>query len=318
MEILKSRTICEYLRINNAINWLSKIIAFDELHEIINFSIRAVSGAISGLSHIFCGIKNFPKNKIMSIINISTGVLELSKVGIDAIITYKKYEGEEASKKLTKAQDNFLSLLNQIDILFSELIDSNLEQLKKNNIIILGIDQSDSIYNEGTDLQIYNINNIDNYAKCLSENEKDRTKYIENMIYFYQNIIPTLSELTDKGENHKKTSLDFFLSFQEFIIKNCNNKDFWIKISKENIAKFIDYMKKKYNNGENYFKNNSNEIKNKFIQSLGESKIKKNKTFNIEKPLYNREGFEPPAPIIDYKNSQLKTSRKYIKEGLKY
>lgn len=97
-----------------------------------------------------------------------------------------------------------------MDELFIKLINSNLEEFKKNNIIILGIDQSDNVYNEGTDLQLFYIKNIDNYAKCISENEKGRAKYIENMIYFYQKILPKFSELTKEGEKEINLKYDFF------------------------------------------------------------------------------------------------------------
>jgi len=104
-----------------------------------------------------------------------------------------------------------------------------------------------------------------------------------------------LSQLTEKGENTENLSLDFLLSLQEFIIENCNNKDFWIKIDRENIKKFIVYIEKEYQNVKNNFKNN-NEIKNKLIQSLVK---KSNKTFNIKKTLHNYKECESPAPTIE-------------------
>ena len=51
-------------------------------------------------------------------------------------------------------------------------------------------------------MQLFYIKNIDNYAKCISENEKNRAKYIENMIYFYQKILPKLSELTNERKKN--------------------------------------------------------------------------------------------------------------------
>ena len=180
---------------------------------------------------------------------------------------------------------NFLSLLNHMEEKFGKLINSNLEEFKNNNIIIVGIDESDNFYNEETGLELVNINNIDTFAKCISENEKDRAKYIKNMIYFYQKVIPKFSELTEKGENENKYALDFFLRLQEFIINNCNNKDFWIQLSKEEIEKFIDYMEIEYKKCNNYFKNNGNEIINKFIQRFEKKRESQNK--------YNQ-----PAPIF--------------------
>ena len=290
--------------IKKAINWLSGIIPFNELIEIICYSLRAISGTLSGITNIYKGIKDYKTNKILSLVNMTTGFLELSKVGLDSLITYKKIENEKTINKKTKAQENFHDLIIKLDELFEDLIKSNLEKLKKNNIIILGIDQSDNSYNEGIDLQLSNIDNIDTFAKCLNENEEDRAKYIENMIYFYNKIAPKLDEFTAKGEKVEIESLDFLLSLQEFITKNCNNKNFWINMNNENIEYFIDYMEKEYQKGKNYFKEKSNEFKNKLIQSLEidkkEGGIKKSKTLTIKQTLYDKE-CEPPAPSIDVK-----------------
>lgn len=109
-----------------------------------------------------------------------------------------------------------MRLVNKMQELFKKLINSNLEEFKNNNIIILGIDESDSFYNEEIDLLLFNINNIDTYAQCISEKEKDRAKYIENMIYFYKKILPKFSELTQKKEKEKNQKLDFFFKFARF------------------------------------------------------------------------------------------------------
>ena len=173
---------------------------------------------MSGITHIAQGILDLPNNKASSIINLATGVLEITKVGIDFFTTYKKVKNQQKEKKLKKAQLNFKQIVNKMDTKFDELINSNLEEFKKNNIIILGIDQSDMVYNEETDLQFVYINNIDNYAKCINKNDKDRVKYIENMIYFYQKILPKFSELTNEGENEINLKIDFFISLQALII----------------------------------------------------------------------------------------------------
>ena len=141
------------------------------------------------------------------------------------------------------------------------------------------------------------------------------------MIYFYDKILPKFSQLTDKGENYKIESLNFLLSVQEYIIKNCNNKDFWIKINKEYIGYFIDNLEKEYENGKNYFKDNANEIKRKIIESLEKeeeekNQIKKNKTLTVCKSLSNIKDCEPPAPITNIKNIELKTSRIYKKKNI--
>lgn len=271
-------------RLKKTIDWLSNIIPFDELKEIAYYSLRAISGTLSGITNILNGISNFKNNKILSILNVTTGLLEFGKVGIDSLITYNKYKTLKSTKKRTKAQDNFLKLTNKMELLFIELIKSNFEGLKTNNIIILGIDESKGNYNEGTDLQLCKIDDIDNYAKCLNDNEEDRVKCIKNMIYFYNNILPKFSQLTEKEGKDKKESFDFLLTLQEFIIENCNNKDFWIKINQEYIEKFIDNMEKVYENGKKYFKDNGNEIKKKIIESLekeGEKTQIKKKNFKF-------------------------------------
>ena len=307
-------------RLKKTIDWLSNIIPFDELKEIAYYSLRAISGTLSGITNILNGISNFKNNKILSILNVTTGLLEFGKVGIDSLITYNKYKTLKSTKKRTKAQDNFLKLTNKMELLFIELIKSNFEGLKTNNIIILGIDESEGNYNEGTDLQLCKIDNIDNYAKCLNDNEEDRVKYIKNMIYFYNNILPKFSQLTEKEGKDKKESFDFLLTLQEFIIENCNNKDFWIKINQEYIEKFIDNMEKVYENGKKYFKDNGNEIKKKIIESLekeGEKTQIKKKTLNSCKSVSNIKDCKPPAPIIDTEDSELKTSGIYIKKNMK-
>ena len=285
MELLKKFNIHKCHGIRNAIDWLSHIIPFNELNEIVKCTIRVVSGSISGFVHIYQGMQNLSNNKTASVINIVTGVLECAKAALDAYNTNQKIKIKETNAKLSKAKNNFLQLLNKMDELFNKLINSNLEEFKKNNIIILGIDQSDSVYNEGTDLQLFYIKNIDNYAKCISENEKVRAKYIENMIFFYQKILPKFSELTKEKDINLK--LDFFISLQTLIINNFNNKDFWIELDKDKIEIFIDFMEKEFEKRKEYFKNNSCEIKNKFIQML-------EKTTNVQ-----NKDCKPPAPTVD-------------------
>ena len=286
MEFLKICKIHKNPGIRNAIDWLDNIIPFKELNEIVYCSIRVIDGSISGINHIFQGIQNLQNNKLKSIINISTGLLEITKAGVDFFDTYNKVENQQKEKKLKKAQLNFKQIVNKMDTKFDELINSNLEEFKKNNIIILGIDQSDSVYNEETDLQFVYINNIDNYAKCINENDKDRAKYIENMIYFYQKILPKFSELTNEGEKEINLKIDFFYSLQTLIINECKGKKFWIEFNKDKIEKFIDFMEKKYEKGKDYFKNNSYEIINKFIQLL-------EKTTNVQ-----NKDCKPPAPTM--------------------
>ena len=285
MELLKKFNIHKCHGIRNAIDWLSHIIPFNELNEIVKCTIRVVCGSISGVIHIYQGYQIISNNKIASAFNIVTGVLEIGKAFLDGYNTNQKIKIKEKNVKLSKAKNNFLQLLNKMDELFNKLINSNLEEFKKNNIIILGIDQSDSVYNEGTDLQLFCIKNIDNYAKCISENEKGRAKYIENMIFFYQKILPKFSELTREKDINLK--LDFFISLQTLIINNFNNKDFWIELDKDKIETFIDFMEKEFEKRKEYFKNNSCEIKNKFIQML-------EKTTNVQ-----NKDCKPPAPTVD-------------------
>ena len=252
--------------------------------------------------------------------NITTGLVEFGKVGIDTLNVCEKKKNLNNTQRRTKAQDNFLKLTNKMQELFIDLINSNFEGLKKNNIIILGIDESKDNYNEGTDLQLCKIDNIDNYAKCLNDNEEDRVKYITNMIYFYNNILPKFSQLTTKEGDDKKESIDFLLTLQDYIIRDCNNKDFWIQINQDYIEKFIDNMEKEYENGKKYFKEHANEIKKKIIENL-EKKVENTqinkKTLNVCKSVSNIKDCKPPAPIIDNKYSELNTSKIYMKKNMK-
>lgn len=288
--------------IKKAIKWLENIIPFNELRELVYVLLKSINGAISGTTNIIKGISTFPQNKVLSVLHFATGLVELGKVGVDAMTTYKAIKNQQTIRKRTKAQENFLSIIDQIQNKITELINSNLEELKKNNIIILGIDESEDNYNEETGLQLFKIDNIDNYAKCLSDIEDNRFKYIKNMIYFYDKILPRFSQLTNKGEN-EKYELDFLLSLQEFIIKNCNNKDFWISINEESMEQFINNMEKEYERRKNYFKDNANEIKKKIIEAFGKDEEKNEIN---SKSSTNIQDSEPPAPIIDTKNDELK------------
>ena len=185
----KEMKIYNFPGIKNAINFLSNIIPFNQLKEII--SISTIYEAISGVCNIYKGYNSFLQKKyFFGAVQFTTGVLELGKAAFD---TYIKSEKASNQKKLTKAQDNFLELINKIENLFEELINSNLQGLKSSNIFILGIDNSENYYNEGVDLQLISIEGIDQYAKVLSDNEKDREKYIKNMIHIYKKINPKLS-----------------------------------------------------------------------------------------------------------------------------
>ena len=284
--------------IKNAINLLSNIIPFNQLKEII--SISTVYETISGLANIYKAYNSVKQNKLpLAAIQFITGALELGKPIFD---TYIKSEKVSNQKKKTKAQGNFLELINKIENLFEILINSNLQELKNNNIIILGVDSSENYYNEGVDLQLTNIDGIEQYAKVLSDGEQDRVKYIKNMIHFYKKINPKLSQLTNKGENDKKETFEFLVYFQEFI-KNFNNKDFWIKMNEENIDEFVDYLENEYKQRTNYFKEHSNEIIKQYIQSLKKdeetNEKKKNETFKVEKPLSNNKVDDTPAPAFD-------------------
>jgi hypothetical protein len=97
MEILKKIGFHKCPGISNAINWLSNIIPFNELNELIKCTLRVVSDTINGITHIIEGIKDLKTNKIISIINITTGIIEMTKVGLDVLITSKKIE--EKKKK---------------------------------------------------------------------------------------------------------------------------------------------------------------------------------------------------------------------------
>jgi len=285
--------------IKNATNFLSNIIPFNQLKEII--SISTIYEAICGVVNIVKGYNSFLQKKyFICAVQFTTGVLELGKAAID---TYIKTEKVNNQKKFTKAQENFLTLINKIENLFEELIISNLQGLKSNNIFILGIDNSENYYNEGVDLRLINIEGIDQYAKVLSDNEQDREKYIKNMIQFYKKINPKFSQLTQKGENDKKKSYEFLVYFQE-LIKNYNNKDFWIKMNEENIEEFLENLENQYKKKTNYFKEHSNEILEQYIQSLKKDKeTKENEAFKSDKSIsYNIED-DIPAPTIDSKKN---------------
>ena len=73
-------------------------------------------------TNIIKGIATFQQNKVLSVLNLSTGLVELGKVGVDALITYKTIKNQAKIKKRTKAQENFVSIINQMQDKITELI----------------------------------------------------------------------------------------------------------------------------------------------------------------------------------------------------
>lgn len=102
IELLKQWDIHKCRGIRNAINWLSNIIPFNELEEIVKCTFRVFSGSLSGITHIIQGIRNFPNNKIASAVNLTTGVIEIAKAGFDVFETAKKIEIENTKKNSQK------------------------------------------------------------------------------------------------------------------------------------------------------------------------------------------------------------------------
>lgn len=312
------------------IRWLRKIIPFEELKGIINLAISVIDNAVhiaGGFQNIIKGVQNFPKNKLLSTFYIINGIFDLVRSGIQIKIICDAKKKEKIDFKKTKAQDNFLKLLSEMDKLCNNLIDSNLEDLYHNNIIILAIDESKTKYNEGVDLQLVNISKIDYYAKCLNSNDPKRVKYIKNMILFYYKLGDKLNiKETGKDESNLKQlkkNKEFISILQNTMIKEFNDKTFWINLNETDIDNIIKLMEEGYDTGKNNF---INKIKKFKIQKkLNDKKDKENKTnegkklsssfsggFYYKKNILKKNSSEAaPTPVTNSNNGNFKIRKRF-------
>ena len=229
-------------------SWLKGVISFEELNGFISI-IENGFRVFEGIYNISEGIKEYSDNKLFSIFRLINGGINIIK----GIYFYVKLlfigQKEKNDNQLTNAQINFRILLNKIDELMENLTNSNLEELKNNNIIILEIDDSNNS-KESVYLKLVKIEKLDHYARCLKDEEQKRINYISNMIYFYSIIVPELNITNNEQSNLKELEekKDYLIFVQDSVKKELNTKDIWIELTKSKIENFINEKREKYYN----------------------------------------------------------------------
>lgn len=225
---------------------VKSIISCQDLVSYIQTSFTLINNGIN----IAIGIRDFAKGiKQNDIGLIILGSLNIITNGIDISFTLINQIKKTTEIKLTKSQKNFKALISQMTKMFCELINKNLSDLYDNNIIVMAIDEKKTIFNsnEGVDLRIINIEELNEYAKCLDHNDVKREKYLQNMILFHHkiigeiNILKIVEQYEDKKDENQKESkkrhlsdikkaITLLLNTQNEITTNnkYNNENFWI------------------------------------------------------------------------------------------
>lgn len=260
--------------------WLKEIISFEELNRIVSI-IENGARVIEGIYNVSESIKDFSDNRFFAIFRFINGGINIIKgiyYFVKLLFISKK---EENDKQLTNAQRNFQQILNNVDHLMEKLANSNLEELKNNNIIILEIDEANNS-DENVFLKLVNIEKIDYYAKCLGDEDQNRINYISNMVYFYSIVVPemniTENEKSNLEELEKKK--EYLLFLQDNVKKELNTKDIWIQLNKSSIDNYINKKREKYYN-----------CSSNFVEEITKPK-KENTKRNLDAP-------DAPAPSIN-------------------
>jgi len=250
---------------SNGLNLVSQFISCNELVSLIQESITLINNSfnlVMGISDIVKGAK---KNYIYLII---FGALTVIINGINLGIAIKSQINNVKKKQLTKSQKNFNTLITEMIKMFRKLLESNLNDLYKNNIIIFAFyEKKTPIFksNEGVDLRLANIRELYDYAQCLDLNDIEREKYIQNNIIFLKKVFQKISELNpepqykeDEKDNKKdkkseeiqdkkrlsdiQKATGFLLNTQKEIKENpkYNNKKFWINTNEDSLEEVIN------------------------------------------------------------------------------
>ena len=276
---------------NAALKFLEKIIPFKELKEYVSSILLGIKGLIGIGQGIFHGIQCYNAfmgkdifggiiNLLQGGINLASGIKDVNDARIEAQTNYY-------TKNYTTAQKNLNKLLNLIDEKFKELIKDDLDELYKNNIIILAIGEE-----EGVDFQYINIKDVDNFAKPLDHKDIDRVNFIKNMILFFNALTPEISQLKGEKDVNIKEAYGFLIFLKKKIIRDYNNKYSWIKLNYEKIEKLIKDCKDDYDSFLQKFNDNGEEkslknFENKLHKNLGKLKNKSRREDN-NKYIYHR------------------------------
>lgn len=276
---------------NAALKFLEEIIPFKELKEYVSSILLGIKGLIGIGQGIFHGIQCYNAfmgkdifggiiNLLQGGINLASGIKDVNDARIEAQTNYY-------TKNYTTAQKNLNKLLNLIDEKFKELIKDDLDELYKNNMVILAIGEE-----EGVDFQYINIKDVDNFAKPLDHKDIDRVNFIKNMILFFNALTPEISQLKGEKDVNIKEAYGFLIFLKKKIIRDYNNKYSWIRMNYEKIEKLIKDCKDDYDSFLQKFNDNGEEkslknFENKLQKNLGKLKNKSRREDN-NKYIYHR------------------------------
>jgi len=227
-----------------AINFLEKIIPFEQFKGYFTSGLQLIEGGVEILAGIKETIKCYKNFSFCSFIEAAyflfQGTMNITESSIEI---YNKYQ----ENNLTKAQENLKTLLNKMEQLFSDLVQTNFQKLYEGNVIVLAIDNSKSMNknnNEGVYLKIIKVEGVDYYAKCLNNNDTNRNNYIKNMALLYSNLIYQINEFDNFKSGSQINEMYAFLLIVEKLILKQNDINFEEEID----SKYIENVIIKYKN----------------------------------------------------------------------
>jgi len=227
-----------------AINFLEKIIPFEQFKGYITSTLKFIEGGVEIFAGIKEGIKCYKNFNFFSFLEAVYFLVQGAKnISESSIEIYNKYQ----ENNLTKAQENFRTLLNKMQQLFSDLVQTNFQKLYEGNVIVLAIDNSKSMNknnNEGVYLKIIKVEGVDHYAKCLNNNDTNRNNYIKNMTLLYSNLIYQINEFDNFKSGSQINEMYAFLLIVEKLILKQNDINFEEEID----SKYIENVIIKYKN----------------------------------------------------------------------
>ena len=145
-----------------------------------------------------------------------------------------------------------------MDKLFDMLKRNNLNELYKNNIIVLAIDETNRFMKD-PDIRLINVEGIEDYAKSLDKIDINRNKFFMNMIIFYHQLKDIIS--AEEYENKKDFKLRYgFMVYLKKIILTQYNQQSWNSMNEENIIHLINDIYQEYYNNLNESDDEKREI----------------------------------------------------------
>ena len=246
------------------INFLESIIPFEQFKGYVSSVFLLIEGGFE----IYTGIKVIPKvfkafskkNYFEAIVYLIDGTYNFVQGAVNAYDSYNQIKENYCKKKFTKAQRNLNALLNKMDLLFDELKKNNLNELYKNNVVVLAIDETNKLM-EDPDIRLINVKGIENYAKSLDNIDCNRHKFFMNMIIFYLQLKNIIS--SDEYENKDfKLRYGFMLHLKKIILEQYNQQS-WNSMDEENIIHLINDKYQEYYDNLNELDDDKKEIDDK-------------------------------------------------------